>query len=183
MAVRVPPAGFVAELVRRFGAGHDARFNETLNRWEVITPSASGKPIAQVWGWFYTVDRATGERRPIPPNPDGLPPFRELDGAAQREIIENMERSFVGNLHDGAESMAARIRRIAAENAAKKADARRRRAETFTHLLTEVRIARRWKPDHVRNQGPKLYSLPSLPASGPVANLSTRSSVLTLGRF
>lgn len=177
MGARVAPPEFVAELVRRFGAGHDARFNDLTSRWEVITPSAAGKPIAQVWGWFYRLD-ANGARVPVPPGPDGLPPYRDLDAAAQAEIIDNMTRSFVGNRHDGARSWSERLRATSQQNAALKAQRLRKRSETFADLIGEVTLNGRWRKEHVRNQGPKLYSLRSAPAQAPVLDISTRSRTL-----
>jgi len=155
---RKPPAAFVAELVRRFGAGHDVQFNELTSRWEVITPSAGGKPVAQVWGWFRRFDAKTQRYEPVPMLANGLPPFRDLDSAAQQEIIANMEHSFVGNREDGASSWKEHIRNRSEFNAQRKAKSRRRRAETYAELLGEVRIAGRWKKEHPRNTGPKMYS-------------------------
>lgn len=145
---RVAPPEFVAEMVRRFGAGHDAVWNDQLHRWQILSPSAAGNPVPQTWGWFRRWDATLAVWVPVPAGPDGLPPFRDLDAEAQAEILGNMERSFVFNRAEGHATWGQRLRATSSENAEKKQRARRHRAQLFADLLSEVRIARPWVKDH-----------------------------------
>ena len=97
--MRSPKPAWLAQLRRLEGCAEaDIRWNTAVARWEIVLPSADGKPRSQFWGWFRD---ASGRR--IPPDPaTGLHPFRDLDEAAMRELIANLERSYIGNPFDGA---------------------------------------------------------------------------------
>lgn len=72
--------------------GDTIRWNTSLGYWEFILRGADGVPRSQFWAWFgKPVDPATN-----------LPPFRDLDDQAMGEALANLERSFIGNRHDGA---------------------------------------------------------------------------------
>lgn len=80
----------------------DLRFNALVGRWEFILTSADGKMRSQFWGRFY-VQKLDGTRTPLPPDPEtGLHEYRDLDDAAIEEVCDNLERTFIGNRHDGA---------------------------------------------------------------------------------
>lgn len=70
----------------------DIRWNDTLGRWEFVLDGADGVPRSQFYGWF---------NQPVDPV-SGLHPFRDLDDAGMREVLASLERTYVGNRHDGA---------------------------------------------------------------------------------
>jgi hypothetical protein len=157
--MRIPPAGFVAELQRRFGPEWGVKWSELLSRWVVFGPTADGRIVDQTWGWYRKWNAETKAYEPVDPEPTGLPPFRELDLEAQGEIIANMERSYVFNRAEGDTTLKQRFARIGAENDAKKAASRVRRGELYRLLLNEVNIKRPgWKKEHQRAQGAVLVS-------------------------
>lgn len=159
--MRIPPAGFVAELQRRFGAQWDVKWSELLHRWVVVGPSAAGQLVEQTWGWYRKWNAETKQYEPVPHGPDGLPPFRDLDLEAQGEIIANMERSYLFNRADGDASIGKRFARITRENEAKKATNRKQRGELYRLLLNEVNIKRPgWKKEHQRPDGAVLVAGP-----------------------
>jgi hypothetical protein len=87
------PAAFDARLHALFPDYVGGRFNESLGRWELIFLSAAGYPVSQFWG--LEKNPLTGER--IKPDPaTGLLPFRDLDIAAQDEIVANCRATFIG---------------------------------------------------------------------------------------
>lgn len=91
--MREPRAAWVAAL-RRLEGCEDAtiEWNAVAHRWAFNIRGADGVMRAQMWGRFdLPVDPVTG-----------LHPFRDLDDAAMREAIANLERTFVGNRFDGA---------------------------------------------------------------------------------
>lgn len=97
--MREPKPRWVAALKATCGADHDLRWNEQAGRWEFIIPGADGVPRSQFWGWFY--DPRTGQR--VEPDPvSGMVPFRDLDDAAMAEALDNLQRTYIGNRHDGA---------------------------------------------------------------------------------
>jgi len=97
--VRTPKPEWIAQLRHLEGCAEaDIRWNVAVARWEIVLPSADGQPRSQFWGWFRD---ANGRR--IPPDPTtGLHPFRDLDDAAMRELIANLEASYIGNPYNGA---------------------------------------------------------------------------------
>lgn len=97
--MREPRPEWVAALKATCGAESELRWNATVGRWEFLLLSADGLLRSQFWGWFF--DPQTGVR--LEPDPvTGLLPFRDLDDDAMREALRNLERSFIGNRHDGA---------------------------------------------------------------------------------
>jgi hypothetical protein len=111
---------WVAALRQVTGCATDTiRWNGLVSRYEVILAGADGVPRSQFWGAFYR-ELPDGTRQPLAPDPvTGLYPFRELDDAAMREILENLQRTFVGNPWDGAGSPRREIlRRMRANRAA-----------------------------------------------------------------
>lgn len=141
---RPVPEDFVAQLRATFGAGHDVRWNEAVSRWEIISPSADGKPCSQFWGWFY--DPVTRQR--LEPDPvTGLLPFRDLDATAQGEILRNMEASFIGHPEEGG-SWHQRYRTRTRFNQALHRAKVRQRAVNFADMIHEVNLARPWVKHH-----------------------------------
>lgn len=89
------------ERLRRSVPGADLRFNSVAWRWEFVLPSADGIPRSQFWGWFYR-KHADGTRTYLTPNEvTGLHDYRDLDDEGIEEACENLERTFIGNRHDG----------------------------------------------------------------------------------
>jgi hypothetical protein len=142
--MREPPAAFVARLKALCGSDWEVRYNMEVNRWEFLSTSAGGMRVSQFWGWFK--NPLTGEK--IEPDPvTGLVPFRELDIAAQEEVLKNLETSYLGNRHDGArnweEWSGARIK----YNKALDVNRRRQKAEDYAYALTQVDLRRPWLSD------------------------------------
>lgn len=157
--MRVAPPEFVAEMQRMFGSMWSVEWREHLSRWVVCGPTADGRIVEQTWGWFRKEDPVTGTVEQVPLGEDGLPPYRGVsDRASQLEILTNMERSYLFNREDGDSSIRARFSRIGRENARLKQTQRLKRAATYADLIGEVRIAGRWKKDHVRAKGAVLVS-------------------------
>jgi len=91
--MRTPKLAWVLALRRLEGcAAAEIRWNETAGRWEFILAGADGVPRSQFYGWF---------NRPVDPV-TGMYPFRELDDDGMREVLANLERTYVANRHDGA---------------------------------------------------------------------------------
>lgn len=159
--MRIPPAGFVADLQRRFGAEWNVKWSELYSRWVVTGPSAGGQQTEQVWGWFRKWNPETKQYDMVATGEDGLPPFRDLDMEAQGEIIANMERSYLFNRHEGDTTVKKRFARLTRDNDATKAKNVQQRASTFAHLLNEVNIRRPgWKKIHQRPSEPVLVAGP-----------------------
>jgi len=157
--MRVAPPEFVAEMQRMFGAMWTVEWRDHLSRWVVCGPTADGRIVEQTWGWFRRENPVTGEVEQVELGEDGLPPYRSVsDRASQLEILTNMERSYLFNRQDADSSIRARFSRIGRENAALKQQQARKRADTYADLIGEVRIAGRWKKDHVRAKGAVLVS-------------------------
>lgn len=154
-SVREAPAAFVAELRRRWPDFQLIRWNDTASRWEFVFTSAAGQPVSTFYGW--TRNPLTGEAIGIDPE-TGLTPFRDLDAAAQAEIIAVGEATYIGNRVDKDFTWRARTKRIMAENDAAHRARRRVHAEDFAYALQQVDIRRPgWRKDHQpakRGQGP-----------------------------
>jgi hypothetical protein len=148
---REAPSAFVAEMHRRFPDFVDVRFNEALRRWEFIFTSAAGRPVSQFLGWSF--NPVTG--KPIEPDPvTGLLPYRELDDAAQRYVIESCEKTYLGNRHDGSASWKQHTRKTIAHNDNLHRSRRRQQAEDYAYAIQQVDIRRPgWKMDHPRGKG------------------------------
>lgn len=111
----------------------DLRWNGTVGRWEFLLPSADGIRRSQFLGRFQ--DR---QGRPLKPDPvTGLYPFRDLDDAVMREVIANLERTFVGNRFDGAGSTRREVQRRQAFNDAHRRSKYRQAGELFADLVSE----------------------------------------------
>jgi len=143
-ATRIAPAWFRAELLRRFGSGHDAVWDPVLSRWVIVSPSAAGYPTRQVVVWRRdpATDKATR------PDVAGLLPVRELDDACCWEIIRNMERSALTNRVDGAGTWKQQVARTTETNNAVQAAHVREAAENFAYALTQVDLRRPWLKHH-----------------------------------
>ena len=90
--MREPKPSWVRALRALVGSGADLRFNEAVGRWEFLRPEASGLCRSQFWGHFDQ-----------PQDPvTGMAPFRDLNDGEMRIALRNLERTFVGNPHDGA---------------------------------------------------------------------------------
>lgn len=142
--IREAPRAFVRELQQRFGSEYTVRWNTLVSRWEFVTPSAVGRPVSQFWGWYYTVEK-DGTKRTLEADPvTGLHPFRDLDRRAQLEVLDALERTYIGNRHDGPGTWKEQYRRANAHNAAVTRTGIRQAAETYADVLNEVDMRRPW---------------------------------------
>ena len=93
--MRQPRASWVHRLRSTTGIStDDIRWNEAVSRWEFMLGSADGITRSQFWGHFdKEVDPFTG-----------LHPYRDLGELEINEALMNLEKTFVGNRHDGAGS-------------------------------------------------------------------------------
>ncbi len=108
-------------------ADDDLRWNEQLHRWEFVLRGADGVPRSQFFGDF---------RQPVDPV-TGLYPFRDLDDDAMLEVLANLQKTFVGNPHDGAGSTQKEVLRRHRGN---QAEGRRRylkAGEAFADMVAE----------------------------------------------
>lgn len=100
--MREPKAAWLAALRALEGcADAELRWNLSVGRWEFILRGADGIPRSQFYGWFH---------RPVDPV-TGMHPFRELDDEGMREVIRNLERSYLANRWDGAGTTGREVRR------------------------------------------------------------------------
>lgn len=130
--MRVPKAEWVAAL-KAVDPGADLRWNEAVGRWEFILTSADGVPRSQFWGRFFDQH---GQRLPLDPS-TGLAPFRDLDDDTMREVLANLERSFIGNRHDGAGSTRREMERRVRYNRDLLAGKYRKAGELFADMVAE----------------------------------------------
>jgi hypothetical protein len=132
--MRVPKAAWLAQLRRLEGCAEaDIRWNDSVHRWEIVLPSADGRPRSQFWGWFRD---ANGRR--IPPDPaTGLHPFRDLDDAAMRELIANLEATYIGNPYNGAGTTQREVTRRYRFNRDLQASKYREAGEVFAFMAQE----------------------------------------------
>lgn len=70
-------------------------------------------------------------------NVTGMYPFRELDDAAMREAIANLESTFIGNRYDGAGTTRKEVLRRYRFNEQVKQDGYRRAGEAFADMAAE----------------------------------------------
>lgn len=132
--VREAPAAFVAACQHICGAGVFWRFNEAVSRWEFVSQSAAGMPVSQFFGWFY--DPKTN--RPYPPDPlTGLHPYRDLTPDAQTEILAALQKTYLGNPHDGAGTW----NRQHAETREHNASVTRRKVRQYAALYADAIVA------------------------------------------
>ena len=93
---------WITALQRLTGCETDTiRWNGLIGRWEFVLAGADGVPRSQFWGWF---------NKPIDPA-SGLFPFRDLDDDSVKEALANLEKTFVGNRHDGAGNTKREVKR------------------------------------------------------------------------
>lgn len=152
--MREPPAGFVAQVKALCGADWEVRYNDHVGRWEFISTSAGGRRVSQFYGWYR--NPLTGAR--IEPDPvTGLVPFRDLDIAAQQEILKSLEETYLGNRADGAKNWETWSGDRMRYNKQLDAQKRRQRAEDYAYALTQVDLRRPWVKYHSK-QGKKLYA-------------------------
>lgn len=149
MSRTIDPA-FVAELRRRFPDVRDLRWNDAIDRWELISDSAAGRPVSQFWGWF--VDPFTGQT--IEPDPvTGLVPFRDLVSRAdQQQLLDNLEKGFRFQRGNPA-NWRQQITERSAWNADQKRQRVRARAQDFAYMLQQVDLRRPWRKFHERKPG------------------------------
>jgi hypothetical protein len=139
------PDAFNARLATTFGAGYVMRANETVQRYELISPSAEGRPVSQFWGWYR--DPKTGT--PIEPDPvTGLHPYRGLDSHAQEAIIANLQRGYIGRTGYGLKDWAHYQRQNLAHNREVMRRARQGRAQRYVDLIHEMNLSRPWLKHH-----------------------------------
>lgn len=143
------PAWFRAELVSRFGSGHDCEWDPQFQRWVIISPAASGRPTRQLVVW--TRSPITGE--PIKPDANGILPFRDLNEDTCWEILRNMEASALTNRHDGEQNWARRAQVVDAHNAKVTATSVRESAKDYADMISEVDLRRPWLKHHAGTRG------------------------------
>ena len=147
----IPPAGFVQRVKALGGADWDVRWNTEVQRWEFVSLSSANTPVSQFYGWSHC------EADPV----TGLLPFRDIhDADAQTEILAAMERTYIGNRHDGDGTWKRQIANRRQFNKAVDAATIKRRAETYADLIHEVNLSRPWKKYHERNTGPATIIAP-----------------------
>lgn len=149
--MREPDAAFVAELKRRFPDVRDLRWNDAIDRWELISDSAAGRPVSQFWGWFY--DPFTG--RKIEPDPvTGLVPFRDLaTRAEQQELLDNLEKGFRFKRGADGHDWRSHIEARSKWNADEKKRRVKERAQDFAYMLQQVDLRRPWRKFHEHKPG------------------------------
>lgn len=147
MATREAPGWFRQELLRRFGAGHDAEWDGILQRWVIVSPSVAGLPTRQPVVWYR--DPHTGQ--PAKRDESGLMPMKELTTDTCWEIIRNMERSALTNRHDGAQTWGAKSVQVQAHNEGLQAAAAKAAADVWADAIADVDLRRPWVKHYSRN--------------------------------
>lgn len=140
---RTAPAWFRAELLRRFGSGHDAVWDGIYQRWAIISPSAVGYPTRQL-----VLQRVDREGNPTKPDIAGILPFRDLDPETCHEILRKMEASSLTNRHDGAQTWAKKGELVLAHNAALSDAYAESAARNYVYGLTQMDLKRPWLKHH-----------------------------------
>lgn len=151
MSTRQADPSFVAELRRRFPDVRDLRWNDAVNRWELISDSAAGRPVSQFWGWFH--DPFTGQK--LEPDPvTGLLPFRDLATVEEKQLlIANLEKGFrFGRGADGTDWYS-HIKKRSEWNTEQKRERIKQRAQDFAYMLQQVDLRRPWRKFHERKPG------------------------------
>lgn len=140
---RAAPAWFRAELLRRFGSGHDAVWDGIYQRWAILSPSAVGYPTRQL-----VLQHRDREGNPAKPDIAGVLPFRDLDTETCHEILRNMEASSLTNRHDGAQTWAKKSALVTQHNQAVSDAHIASAAENYVYGLTQVDLRRPWLKHH-----------------------------------
>jgi hypothetical protein len=149
VAIRVPPADFVARVRALAGSDWDVRWNDALNRWEFISTSAGGARVSQFLGWDKNpLTGATIEPDPV----TGLLPFRDLDAEGQASVLKALEETYIGNRVDGAGTWRRQIEQRMAHNQAVREKSWKERGQLFADLIKEVDLNRPWLKDHERGK-------------------------------
>jgi len=145
------PAAFDARLRSLFPDYVSGRFNESLGRWELVFLSAAGYPVSQFWG--LERNPLTGER--IAPDPaTGLLPYRDLDAAAQDEIVANCRATFIGVdagqvSGDAHRDWSAKFKNVRTYNQNVMARDKRHKANDLADMITSFDIRRPgWLSEH-----------------------------------
>jgi hypothetical protein len=114
--MREAKAGWIAALRALTGQeGDTIRWNTMLARWEFVLTEADGVPRSQFWGWYH--NPLTGAPL-VPDEATGLYPFRDLDDATMQTALANLQRTFIGNPHDGAGTTQATVKQRMQRNRA-----------------------------------------------------------------
>lgn len=142
--MRAVPEAFNRRLALTFGAGYVMRWDDTVKRYALDSPTATGGTVTQWWGWFRD---AKGQ--PIEADFEtGLHPFRDLDQTAQDEIVRNLQRSYIGQTGDGRTDWARHAAERRQFNDALVRQRQKARAQTFADVLAEVDLRRPWLKHH-----------------------------------
>lgn len=112
--MRIPKPEWLAALRDLCGDQVRLSWNETVGRWQFDVMCVDGRYQPQFF--CQTKDPITGKLLEV----QGLEmlPFRELDDESFREVLRNLEKSYLGNPHDGQVLPGRHVRKIARENSA-----------------------------------------------------------------
>lgn len=136
---------FNQRLQLTFGSDWVARWDDVAKRYAIDSLSAAGQKVSQYWGWFRD---ANGQ--PLAPHPvTGLHAYRDLDEAAQEEIVRNLHRSYIGETGDGAIDWARDEAKRRAHNQGIIQQSRKAKAAAFADMIASMDIRRPgWRKDH-----------------------------------
>ena len=110
--MRIPHPEWLAALRQSCGDHVRLSYNETVGRWQFDVLCVDGQYRPQFYCW--TRDPKTGAV--LEADAFGFLPFRDLDDAGLREVIRNLERSYLANPADGPGSPHEQVRRAEAYN-------------------------------------------------------------------
>ena len=127
--MRTPRPEWVAALRSLCGSRADIRFNEAVWRWEFVLPEADGSMKSQFWGQFD---------QPKDPT-TGMVPYRDLNDTDMRVALKNLERTYIGNRHDGAGTTRREVGRRLRWNLKHYREGQRVAAEGFADLVHDQR--------------------------------------------
>lgn len=96
--MREPKREWLAALRQVCGDHVRLSWNETVGRWQFDVLCVDGEYRAQFL--CQTHHPVTGEK--LAEDAHGYLPFRELNDEVMREVIRNLEQTYLGNPHDGA---------------------------------------------------------------------------------
>lgn len=142
---------FVQELRRRFPDVQDLRWNDAVQRWELISLSAANRPVSQFWGWFY--DPFTKAK--IEPDPvTGLVPFRDLWHPSERaELLANLETGYRFRQGADGSNWKEHVRNRSQWNDAERKKRLKARAENFAYMIQQCDLRRPWRKFHEHRPG------------------------------
>lgn len=132
-----PKPEWVRELKARCGSEYDLYWNPQVGRWAVKVPCVDGQTRDQFWCWFR--DPHTGEK--LEADQFGLLPFRDLDDESFRELLRNLDASYLCNPYDGPGSARKQLAQRQQWNDEQKAKSRKERAAAFVDMVGD-RIGR-----------------------------------------